>query len=258
MKILIIEDELPAAEKLQRYLKKYDPSIEILGTMTSVAASAEWFSNQDSKPDVLFMDIQLSDGISFEIFDLAEIACPIIFTTAHDDYALDAFKVNSIDYILKPITYTEVSKALKKLDALSKQLVHISTVPGLLASLQSRKKKDRFLVKRGNLIHSIKTNDIQLFYAEGRTVFLVTMENQRYIIDYNLSDLEDLLDKSEFYRVNRSFIININSIQKINRHSNSRLKLITAFVPDNDIIVSREKVTDFKNWLGGDSDNTLE
>ncbi len=251
MNILIIEDEIPAAEKLSRYLLKYDPQINIMATLTSVSSSAEWLSYEDNKPNVIFMDIQLTDGLSFEIFGLTNISCPIIFTTAHDDYALDAFKVNSIDYILKPITYTEVSNALKKLDTLTKQLVRINSVPGLIQSLQSRQKKDRFLVKKGNHIQSIKTTDIQLFYAEGRTVFLVTLSNDRYIIDYNLSDLEEILESKLFCRINRSYIININSIKKINKHSNSRMKLVTSFVPSDDIIVSRERVTNFKMWLEG-------
>ncbi len=172
-------------------------------------------------PDVVFMDIQLSDGISFEIFGFVEVNCPVIFATAHDDYALDAFKVNSIDYIMKPITYMEVSNALKKLSILSSQLVKLDVISGLTQSIQTKKTKDRFVVKKGNQIQSIKTSDIQLFYAEGRTVFLVTNDNQRYIIDFNLTYLENLIPSSAFYRVNLSYIVNINGIQKINQYSNS-------------------------------------
>ncbi len=253
MKILIVEDEIPAAEKLQRYLLKYDPTIEIMEVITSVAKASEWLSFEENLPDVIFMDIQLSDGLSFEIFNLVEVRCPVIFATAHDDYALDAFKVNSIDYIMKPITYMEVSKALKKLNTLSHQLVKLNAIPTLMASVKSKKAKDRFLVKKGSQIQSIRTEDIQLFYAEGRTVFLVTKTNERYIIDFNLSDLEDLLISKTFYRVNRSFIININSIKKINKYSNSRLKLLTDYVPPSEIVVSRERVSEFKEWLEGGS-----
>lgn len=251
MKILIVEDEIPAAEKLKRYLHKYDPAIEVMDIITSVKKAASWLSMEEHRPDVIFMDIQLSDGISFEIFGLVEVKCPVIFATAHDDYALDAFKVNSIDYIMKPITYMEVSKALKKLNTLSSQLVKLDVISGLTQSVQSKKTKDRFVVKKGNQIQSIKTSDIQLFYAEGRTVFLVTNDNQRYIIDFNLADLEGLVPSSSFYRINRSFIVNINGIVKINQYSNSRLKLITKYEAPSDIIVSRERVSDFKEWLEG-------
>jgi len=251
MKILIIEDEIPAAEKLQRYLLKYDWSIEVMEVLSSVEKSASWLSKEENRPDVIFMDIQLSDGLSFEIFNLVEVKCPVIFATAHDDYALDAFKVNSIDYIMKPITYVEISKALKKLNTLSSQLVNLDILSGLSQAVQSKRTKDRFVVKKGNLIQSIKTEEVQLFYAEGRTVFLVTNRNDRYIIDYNLADLEEKLPVQTFFRVNRSFIVNINSIQKINRYSNSRLKLLTMFKNASDIIVSRERVNDFKKWLEG-------
>ncbi len=253
MKILIVEDEIPAAEKLKRYLLKYDHNIVIMETITSVAKAAAWLSVEEHLPDVIFMDIQLSDGISFEIFSLVEVRCPVIFATAHDDYALDAFKVNSIDYIMKPITYMEVSNALKKLNTLSSQLIKLNAISGLMSNVKSKKTKDRFVVKKGNLIQSIKTSDIQLFYAEGRTVFLVTTSNDRYIIDFNLSDLEELVPSKSFYRVNRSFIVNINSIQKINKYSNSRLRLITAYEAPTEIVVSRERVTEFKAWLEGDS-----
>jgi len=253
MKVLIIEDEIPAAEKLHRYLLKYDPSIELMNTLTSVVAAAEWLSQESHRPDVIFMDIQLSDGLSFEIFDLVSVKCPVIFATAYDDYALDAFRVNSIDYIMKPITYTEVSRALKKLSTLSNQLVNISSLPSLLGTLTTKKTKDRFLVKKGNQIKSIKTTDIQLFYAEGRTVFLVTMTNERFIIEYNLADLVDLLPDELYYRVNRSYIVNINAIEKINKYSNSRLMLITPYKVDADIVVSRERVSEFKHWLEGNN-----
>lgn len=252
MKILIIEDELPAADKLKRYLIKYDASIEVLATITSVEGAVSWLSASDRYPDVIFMDIQLSDGISFEIFSLVEVRCPVIFATAYDDYALDAFKVNSIDYIMKPITYMEVSNALKKMNLLSTQLLKRDVITDLQQSIVSKKTKDRFVVKKGNLIQSIKTSDIQLFYAEGRTVFLVTNDNNRYIIDFNLGDVEELVPRQSFYRVNRSFIININSIQKITKYSNSRLKLATKYEAPTEIVVSRERVGEFKGWLEGD------
>ena len=252
MKILIIEDELPASEKLQRYLLKYDPGIVIMNTLTSVSSSIEWLSNTTDQPDVIFMDIQLSDGLSFEIFDQVSIPCPVIFATAHDDYALDAFKVNSIDYIMKPITYREVSHALKKLNTLSAQLSQKEAVQNVAVALRSqRRHKDRFVVNKGNQIQSIKTDQIQLFYAEGRTVFLITDVNERFIIDFTLSEVEDYLDASQFFRVNRSFIVHINAIEKINKYSNSRLKINTSYDAPTDIVVSREKVSDFKKWLEG-------
>lgn len=250
MKIVIVEDENLAAEKLERYLLKYDTSIEILQVLTSIRDAVSWF-NEHQDFDMVFMDIQLTDGLSFEIFHQTKINSPVIFTTAFDEYAIDAFKVNSVDYILKPITFTDISKAMNKFKSL-KTLYGVEEVMENVTEMMTKnKKKDRFLVRLGNHIHSIKTEEISLFYAEGRTVYLVTKENKKYILDYKLEDLSKVLDEKVFFRVNRTFIVNIQSIHDVVVYSNSRLKISTPFKTEKEIVVSREKVGAFKTWLEG-------
>ena len=253
MKVVIIEDEQPAAEKLERYLQKYDPKMDVLIALASVKETVRWFQQSQGRYDLIFMDIQLSDGLSFEIFDQVELDKPIIFTTAFDEYAIDAFKVNSIDFLLKPITFMDLSKALKKYDALKAQLSNQSSYSRVLKKLAQRTYKDRFLVKLGNHIQPIQTAEVSFFYAEGRDVYLITKENKKFIIDYKLEDLQNLLDPKSFYRVNRSFIIHFESIQDIVVYSNSRLKIHLPLETEKEVIVSRERVGDFKKWLEGGS-----
>jgi len=251
MRAVIIEDEDLAAEKLERYLKKFDANIEIVTQQISIEGSVNWFRNHSEAYDVVFMDIQLTDGLSFEIFHQAKINKPVIFTTAFDEYAIDAFKVNSIDYILKPITFTDVSKAMNKLKSMQHLFGMQEAVENAEKMMGKKKLKDRFLVKLGNHIHSIKTSEIALFYAEGRTVYLVTNENKKFILDYKLEDLNSVLSTTEFYRVNRTFIININTIKDVIVYSNNRLKVTPKVRVEKEIIVSREKVSSFKKWFEG-------
>lgn len=177
MRIVIIEDESLAADKLERYILKYDADALILNKIPSISDAVFWFQNNQDY-DVVFMDIQLTDGLSFEIFNQVPINKPIIFTTAFDEFAIDAFKVNSIDYILKPITFTDVSKAMGKLKKMQHVFSGNSHVENAVKELSEKKTKDRFLVRLGNHIHSIKTEEISLFYAEGRTVYLITNEKR--------------------------------------------------------------------------------
>lgn len=250
MRIVIVEDESLAAEKLKRYLTKYNQEIVVLEILPSIIEAVNWFSsNKDF--DLIFMDIQLTDGLSFEIFNQVKITKPIIFTTAFDEYAIDAFKVNSIDYLLKPITFTEVSSALNKFKKMQNVFASPEQINTAVKEIEEKKTKDRFLVRLGNHIHSIKTNDISLFYAEGRTVYLITKEKKKFILDYKLEQLENVLASSEFYRVNRTFIINITDIQDVIVYSNSRLKISSIVFKEKDIIVSREKVSAFKTWFEG-------
>ena len=249
MRIVLIEDEIPALEKLERYVLKYNDSYTIAARLTSISQAVTWFTDDEHSFDLVFMDIQLSDGLSFDIFNQVEIKKPVIFVTAFDEYAIDAFKVNSIDYILKPLTFTDVSKALNKFKTL-KQYLPVNFENASKAFTQ-KTYKDRFLVRMGNHIHSIKTNDIALFFAEGRTVFLVTKENKKYILDYKLEELENILQPKDFLRANRTFIINLNAINDVIMYSNSRLKIIATVNAEKDIIVSRERVAAFKNWFEG-------
>ena len=250
MKVIIVEDELPAQEKLNRYLLKYDPTIEIAVHLSSIAEAVKWLQNPLNTFDIAFMDIQLTDGLSFEIFNQHTINKPIIFVTAFDEYAIDAFKVNSIDYILKPITFTDVSKALNKLKNIKTNLSS-ATVEKVANTLKEGKSKDRFVVRLGNHIHSIKTAEIALFYAEGRTVFLMTNKGKKFIIDYKLEELSHLLNTKHFFRTNRTYLININSIADVTVYSNSRLKINPNVSIEGEIIVSRERVASFKSWFEG-------
>ena len=250
MRIVLIEDESLAAEKLERYLLKYDDTISIVSTLSSISEAVIWFEKNNDF-EVVFMDVQLTDGLSFEIFNQIKINKPVIFTTAFDEYAIDAFKVNSVDYILKPITFTDVSKAMNKLKSMQTLFSSNKVIDDVVKTITKIKIKDRFLVRLGNHIHSIKANEISLFYADGRTVYLVTNENKKFILDYKLEDLFLVLDQSEFFRVNRTFIVNINAIKDVIVYSNSRLKISPKTIIEKEIIVSREKVSAFKNWFEG-------
>jgi two-component system, LytTR family, response regulator len=254
MKVVIIEDEIPAAEKLERYLQKYDPAIETIARLNSVSSSVAWLRENQNAADLIFMDIQLIDGMSFQIFQQVDVKKPVIFTTAFNEFALDAFKVNSIDYLLKPLTFTDLSASLKKLEGLRQQLQPADQrekIQQVFANIRPKEYKNRFMVKLGEHIRSITTDQISLFFADGRDVYLVTSQNRKFIIDYTLEALEDILDPKIFFRLNRTFILQINSIKDVLVYSNSRLKITLHQDFDREIIVSREKVADFKLWFDG-------
>jgi len=256
MRVLIIEDEKPAAQNLIRLLQRYDGNIEVVDVLSSIASSVEWFLNPLNSVDLVFMDIHLSDGLSFEIFNKTQLNLPVIFTTAYNEYAIQAFKVNSIDYLLKPLDYDDLFRSMEKLESLRQNLSSASQRIKLEelneALLHYRKTyKERFMVKLGERIKSVTSDKIVLFYAEGRTAFILTSKGNRYIIDYKLEDLEEMLNPGIFYRISRSFIVNINHIQDVLVHSNSRLKIQFEQDFDREVIVSREKVSHFKNWFSG-------
>lgn len=255
MKVLIIEDEVPAAEKLERYLLKYDPASKIIATIDTNSKAVEWLTENQDQIDLIFMDIQLIDGLSFQIFQQVKVRKPVIFTTAFNEFALDAFKVNGIDYLLKPITFTDLSASLKKLESLREQLhfnkEQTERVQQAFSNLKTKEYKSRFMVKLGEHIRSITTDQISMLYADGRDVYLVTNQSRKFIIDYTLESLEDILDPKIFFRLNRTFILNINAIKDVLVYSNSRLKITLTQEFDKEIIVSREKVGDFKEWFDG-------
>ncbi|RLD24526.1 MAG: DNA-binding response regulator [Bacteroidetes bacterium] len=260
MNVVIVEDEIPAAEKLERYLIRYDANIKVLAKLQTVADSVAWFKENQADTDLIFMDIQLIDGQSFAIFEKVEITKPIIFTTAYDEYALKAFEVNSIAYLLKPISFPDLSSAIDKLSLLqgtSSSSKVDDLIPSgfkeLLAGISSQQQyKSRFMIKIGEHIRSVTTDKIILFYAEGRNAYITNDQGRRLIIDYKLEELENLLDPKLFFRVNRTFIININAITDVIVYSNSRLKIITEVKAEKEIIVSREKVSAFKQWFDGE------
>lgn len=251
MKIVIIEDEHLAAEKLERYLLKYNKDIEVLIKLSSLETAIPWIGEHQETVDLFFMDVQLTDGLSFEIFSAVSVKKPVIFTTAFDEFAIDAFKVNSIDYLLKPITFTDLSKALKKLKSLREQFSQYTEISPLVQQLGKKSYKDRFLVRIGNHIHSIPTESIGYFYAEGRDVYLRRTNGKKYLIEYTLESLEELLDPKKFLRTNRSFVVHINAIEDVVVYANRRLKLTLNPKTENELIVSREKVAQFKLWFEG-------
>ncbi len=256
MKVLIVEDEKPAIDKLEQLIRKYDPEIEIVGTCISIAETVKWLESGSNHADLLFLDIQLTDGLSFEIFERTEVNTPVIFITAYKQYAIQAFKVNSIDYLLKPLNYNDLYESMEKIKALrenlpaNKEPIQYDELSRVLLQM-NKVYKSRFLVKVGEHIRSVKTENISFFYAEGRTVFIITKKQNKYIIDFTLEELEKNLDPEIFFRPNRSFIININAINDVVVYSNSRLLVILNQEFEKEIIVSREKVVQLKTWFEG-------
>jgi DNA-binding LytR/AlgR family response regulator len=255
MTTLIIEDEKPAARLLQRKLEKLDIKVETM--LHSVEESLEWFSS-NSHPDLIFLDIQLSDGLSFEIFEKIHIQSAIIFTTAYDEYALKAFKLNSIDYLLKPIDEddleTAVTKFRKRIPKVSEESQNLKMdfeqIRQMLANPFEKTYKKRFTVKIGQHLKVITTEEIECFFSENKGTYIHTYDNRDYLIDSTLEILEQEIDKKDFFRVSRKFIVPLKAIKEIQVYTNSRLKVILPSYKDDEVIVSREKVQDFKSWLG--------
>jgi len=250
MRVIIIEDEKPSARRLQRLLSAIDINAEVM--LHSVEESIEWFQN-NAHPDLIFLDIQLSDGLSFEIFEAIEINSAVIFTTAYDEYALQAFKLNSIDYLLKPIDEDELLEAVNKFKerSPSKSAVTLdfNDIKKLLVNPLEREYKKRFSVKIGQHIKLVPVEDIECIYSENKGTYAYTVDGRNYLLDMPLEQLEDELKPETFFRVSRKFFVNINAIKDIISYTNSRLKVILNQYKSHDIIVARERVKDFKNWL---------
>jgi len=250
MKILIIEDEIPAAKRLSNLIHQFKPGAQILEVIDSVDGAVKWL-NTFEKPDLLFMDIQLSDGLSFDIFNQTEIQSPVIFTTAYDQYTLKAFKVNSVDYFLKPIDPNELEKAFLKFDKIYRQPQSYdkSAIENLLKVMTQKEYKSRFMVKVGQQLTYVSVEDISYFYSDDGILCAKTNNGKRHILDYTLDQLEQVLDPTEFFRINRKIITRINAINKIYTYFNSRLKLELQPKTELEVIVSRDRVNDFKKWL---------
>jgi DNA-binding LytR/AlgR family response regulator len=251
MKAIIIEDEKLSAEHLSNLLKKVDRQINVTGIYDSVKSVVDAF-NTGASADLLFMDIHLADGLSFDIFTKLNVETPVIFTTAYDEYAIRAFKFNSIDYLLKPIGLSELKAALEKFNKLTapSTAALFKDIAQVYESIH-KQYKNRFMVKMGETIVSVKTEDVSHFIAEDGIVLLATKNEKRYPVDYTLDQLDACIDPKSFFRINRKVIVNINSIQKISTYFNSRLKITGGTLSDDDSIVSRERVTEFKQWLDG-------
>lgn len=251
MRVLIIEDEQISAHILQDILTDNFPDIEIVANLNSVGRAVEWLK-ENEEPNLIFMDIQLPDGLGFDVFRQVDISSPVIFTTAFDQYALKAFKVNSLDYLLKPVDTTELHKAILKYKEWhgKKTKLDNAVIEELVRNLTKPKYRERFMVKNGQNLYYVPTPDIGFAFAEDGLVFLVGQDGKKHHVDHKIEDLHNLLDPKDFFRVNRKFIVRISAIQKISTWFNSRLKLDVHHADDHEVIVSRERVADFKNWLG--------
>jgi len=249
MKVLIIEDERPAAQKLNRLLQEIDPVIEVLSVIGSVEQATNWLTG-NPPPELIFMDIQLEDGISFEIFENAAIKTPVIFTTAYDEYTLKAFKVNSVDYLLKPISPEDLKTAINKFDTFHRKQTDYARIESIISQLQP-KTKERFLIRIGEHYRSVPTTSIHCFFILERSTFILTDKGKNYPVDYSLDKIEQMVDPGTFFRVNRNFIVNFHAIRDILIYSSNRLKLILDGRTDKDeeILVSRERVGEFKRWM---------
>jgi len=243
MKVVIIEDEKPAARLLKRKVENLN--CEVIAVLSSVTESIEWFL-QNEHPDLVLVDIQLSDGLSFEIFEQVAIKSSVIFTTAYDEYALKAFKLNSIDYLLKPIDESELKAAIEKFLSLQNKIVFNQES---LNNIYPSNFKKRFVVKTGNIIKIIDVNDIECFYSAFKSSFLTTNGIRTFSLDDSLETIEKEVSTDDFFRVNRQFLINLKAIKEISIYSNSRLKISLNNYKEEEIIVSRERVQDFKQWI---------
>jgi DNA-binding LytR/AlgR family response regulator len=251
MRVLIIEDEPQAAQRIEKLIIELIPAASVLDKLDSVKKSVQWFKS-NPKPDLALMDIQLADGLSFQIFEQVEVNCPVIFTTAYDEYALKAFKVNSIDYILKPVDKGDLQMALTKLNTLThstKEANNLQDNINQVISLLSKKYKERFIVKVGEHLRTISVKDILYFYSQDKTTFCHTQENRTLILDFTLEQLELMVDPESYFRVNRKYFVRTEAIKDMISHTNSRLKLVLIGSTDNDVIVARERVQEFKQWL---------
>ncbi len=256
MRVLILEDEAPAFRRLSNLLTENHPDIEIIDVLDTVEHAIKWLNNHNC-PDLIFSDIQLSDGLSFEIYKQVKIDCPIIFTTAFDEYMFEAFKTNGIDYLLKPIQQSELDRSIekfKKLGAADRGTGELNINALIEAVTKPEKKyKDRFLIKLGTKLLPVDIKDIAYFIHQDGMTELRNREEKKYFVDYSLDDLEDLLDPRIFFRLNRQCLAHISSIQQVHQYFKGRLKVDLIPLPENEITVSREKATSFKNWLGDNS-----
>lgn len=254
MKILLVEDEPLAAERLEAMIREYLPEVNVVGPFDSIRSAVSWLKENDA-PDLALFDIQLADGLSFEIFEQADVTCPVIFTTAFDEYALKAFKVNSIDYLLKPINKEELFAALEKYNRLFTQSNHQANVStdaiDKIYRMMTRNYRSRFLIRVGEHLRPLDAADVVYFYSQQRATFALTCDGKSYDLDFTLDQLEQELDPQQFFRVNRGALVRLDAINDVLIYSGNRLRLKLVKEPDEPVLVSREKVGRFKQWLGG-------
>lgn len=250
--VLIVEDELPAQANLKRALERRFESLRVIGLQSSVRGTLEWLRDKANHADIIFMDVELSDGMCFDIFEQVKTNAQIIITTAYDTYALKAFQIHSIDYLLKPIDPDELKAAVERCrqmrpaPILDAELLRRALIPE-----EQPAYKSRFVIRLGDRIVLLRTEDIAYFYAEDKSTYAVTKENKRYILDLTLDATQEAVDPRRFFRVSRSQIVAIDAIENISKHLNNRLKISLLPKPEFDTFVSRFRITDFMEWLEG-------
>lgn len=251
MQILIIEDELLSAKKLEQMILRFDKQYQILDTVPSVEKAVAWFQ-ENEMPDLIFMDVELMDGNCFDIIRQIEISCPVIFTTAYEDRALDAFQVHSVDYLLKPVNYGKLQLSLQKLDQIRTGFQREQRDEALAKptiNTEEKEYKSRFLVKSGEKLFSISVDEVYYLFSEGKVTFLLTRDEKKYYVNYSLNELEELLDPKYFFRINRQAILHFHSIEVVHRYFKGRLKIELCFPTEEEIIVSNRRTTEFQQWL---------
>ncbi|HSK13941.1 MAG TPA: LytTR family DNA-binding domain-containing protein [Phnomibacter sp.] len=254
MQVVIIEDEELTADRLAAMLTRYDPAIQVLATLPSVEGSVQWFTTNPT-PDLVFMDIHLEDGQSFSIFEKINLDVPVIFTTAYDEYMIRAFKVNSVDYLMKPLNYDELTQAIEKYKRIFHATKEDSEPVGwqdLLRSLRQQEPeyKKRFLISIGSRLRTIDAGEIAYFYSAEKVTFLVTKDDQRFPLDISLDKLQTQMDPQQFFRINRQTLVGLDAIRNIHVYPKGRLKVDLQPAPKQDVMVSFDRVTEFKDWLG--------
>lgn len=254
MQVLIVEDELLLAKRLQKLLKGLDPTIEVSGITHGVQDTLDWLG-KNPMPALIFMDIELADGQCFEIFEQMDLGTPIIFTTAYDEYAIKAFKVNSIDYLLKPVKEEELEQAVRKFRQSALPRTDATVVAAILSQLNLSKDaeqvyRERFLVKQGQKLISIPLHEVAYLFSENKFTYLRTADNRKFILDYSLEELESSLSPREFFRVNRQFILHQRSVKAIHSWFNQKLKIEVEPAIDEAVVISRDKANAFKVWMG--------
>lgn len=256
MNVLIIEDEELAVKKLTSVLAEVAPEAKLEADLDSIEGAVNWL-NSHPAPDIIFMDIELVDGQSFEIFERVDVKSPVIFTTSYDEFAIQAFRVNSVAYLLKPVEREDLQAALDKYAQLKD--FYSTKAPGfsisslvdeLQARMQPKGYRRRFLVKYGNRLTSVDAGDIAYFFTQNRVNFFRTHDNKKLVVDYSLEELEEMIDPADFFRINRSYIVSVKAVEKIDEYFGQRIALQLRPNADEQVIVSREKVTPFKTWMG--------
>ena len=251
MRVVIIEDEAPAANRLSKMLHAIIDEVDVVKKIDSVEAAAKYLDGSDHI-DLIFMDIQLADGLSFDIFQQTQVRAPVIFTTAFDQYTLKAFKVNSIDYLLKPIDEKELEQAVDKYRRLYHQKENglSDRILKMVQEMNAVRYRERLLIKRGQQLSYLKTESTAYCYADGKLCYAIDFSSNKYLLENNLSQLEEQLQPNKFYRINRHLLVNIESVNKVHTWLGGRLKLELLPATKADTIVSRERVNGFKEWLG--------